>query len=349
MEGIVKISFGLIVLNGYPFITYNLKSIYPFAHEIIVVEGACPSASNVATFDGHSIDGTLQLLYDFKKNHDPQNKIIIVKAVDKGYENGFWPEKDQMSQAYAERASGNYLWQIDCDEFYRKDDMEKIINLLKEGVDAISFPTITFWGSIRYCVSGFRLISDNARRFDRLFAWGNGYTYKTHRPPTVIDENGIDTKKKRYVSSDEMEVMGIYLYHYSLVYPLHVGYKMNYYATKVNYKYSEWYKNNYLIITNPFRVHNEFEYISWLEKYDCVHPEYVEVMNNDIENRVIIMETRYMFDAQKLVDNNLYYITTHIFKQLAYALKYKPLNYFRTLYFKVRNQVLLVIRTKFIR
>ena len=66
MEGIVKISFGLIVLNGYPFITYNLKSIYPFAHEIIVVEGACPSASNVATFDGHSIDGTLQLLYDFK-------------------------------------------------------------------------------------------------------------------------------------------------------------------------------------------------------------------------------------------------------------------------------------------
>lgn len=35
-----RITFGMIVLNGEPFTRYNLRALYPFAHEIIVVEGA---------------------------------------------------------------------------------------------------------------------------------------------------------------------------------------------------------------------------------------------------------------------------------------------------------------------
>ncbi len=34
-----KVTFGIIVLNGEPFTRYCLRSLYPFAHEIIVVEG----------------------------------------------------------------------------------------------------------------------------------------------------------------------------------------------------------------------------------------------------------------------------------------------------------------------
>ena len=44
-----KITFGMIVLNGEPFIKYNLRALYPYAHQIIVVEGACPSSASVAT------------------------------------------------------------------------------------------------------------------------------------------------------------------------------------------------------------------------------------------------------------------------------------------------------------
>ena len=54
-----RITFGMIVLNGEPFIRYNLRALYPFAHQIIVVEGAAPAAANIATGDGHSSDGTL--------------------------------------------------------------------------------------------------------------------------------------------------------------------------------------------------------------------------------------------------------------------------------------------------
>jgi hypothetical protein len=49
---IPKVTFGIIVLNGEPFTRYNLRALYPFAHEIIVVEEASPAAAHAATPDG---------------------------------------------------------------------------------------------------------------------------------------------------------------------------------------------------------------------------------------------------------------------------------------------------------
>ena len=65
-----RITFGIIVLNGEPFVRYNLRSIYPFAYEIIVVEGASIKAAAIASPDGHSVDGTLDTLYRFKEEED---------------------------------------------------------------------------------------------------------------------------------------------------------------------------------------------------------------------------------------------------------------------------------------
>jgi hypothetical protein len=42
------ITFGMIVLDGMPFLPYNLRALYPFAHQIIVVEGASPGAAVIA-------------------------------------------------------------------------------------------------------------------------------------------------------------------------------------------------------------------------------------------------------------------------------------------------------------
>lgn len=48
-----KITFGMIVLNGLPFIKYNLIELYPYAHQIIIVEGACKTAEAIADKNGH--------------------------------------------------------------------------------------------------------------------------------------------------------------------------------------------------------------------------------------------------------------------------------------------------------
>ncbi|HEY7160510.1 MAG TPA: glycosyltransferase family A protein, partial [Acidobacteriota bacterium] len=89
-----RISFGIIVLNGEPFTKYCLRSIYPFAFEIFVVEGASLQAAEISTADGHSLDNTLETLRSFQIQEDPEKKLQIITK------DGFWSEKDEQSQAY---------------------------------------------------------------------------------------------------------------------------------------------------------------------------------------------------------------------------------------------------------
>ena len=100
MSELPRITFGIIVLNGEPFLRYTLRALYPFAHEIIVVEGAAPGAANIATPDGHSLDGTLDSLRAFKDNEDPEDKLAIVSR------DGFWTEKDEMSASLCRACNG---------------------------------------------------------------------------------------------------------------------------------------------------------------------------------------------------------------------------------------------------
>ena len=39
----------MIVLNGLPFLRHDLCALYPFAHQIIVVEGAAPGAAGACS------------------------------------------------------------------------------------------------------------------------------------------------------------------------------------------------------------------------------------------------------------------------------------------------------------
>ena len=87
-----KITFGIIVLNGEPFTRYCLRSIYPYAYEIIVVEGGHEDAKVVSTPDGHSIDGTLETLRRFKSEEDPENKVQIVTR------DGLWTKSDELGR-----------------------------------------------------------------------------------------------------------------------------------------------------------------------------------------------------------------------------------------------------------
>lgn len=140
MKELPRITFGVIMLNEEPFMRYNLRSLYPFAHEMIVVEGASEKAATIATPDGHSTDGTLDLLHCFKEEEDPKNKITIATAEHNGHPSGFWPgEKDEQSRAYAKRATGNYLWQIDIDEFYKSEDIASVPFLILHGTSKPSW------------------------------------------------------------------------------------------------------------------------------------------------------------------------------------------------------------------
>lgn len=298
----VRITFGIIVLNGEPFTKYCLRHLYPYAHEIIVVEGGSRNAVDIAP-EGHSVDGTLKTLYEFKENEDPEDKVRVITK------SGFWSGKDEQSQAYATRASGDWLWQVDIDEFYTEDNLERIVGMLQSQPDttSLSFRTVTFWGDLHTVVNGWSLIRGR-EIYHRLFKWGPGYSYATHRPPTVCDEKGVDLRTKKYLDGRFLfEKHGIFMNHYSLLFPRQVMAKARYYARWARPDSVTWAEENYLQLRNVFRVHNVYEYPSWLERYHGSHNRHAVQMFQDVAT-TCPEELRDMSDVRTLLRNPIYKI-----------------------------------------
>ncbi|HPV30944.1 MAG TPA: glycosyltransferase family A protein, partial [Deltaproteobacteria bacterium] len=326
-----KITFGIIVLNGEPFTRYCIRQLYPYAHEIIVVEGASPSASAIATHDGHSMDGTLKVLRNLQQTEDPEHKLVVVTAEEEGYSDGFWPgEKDEQSRAYANRATGDYLWQVDIDEFYRAEDIESILMLLENEPDitAVSFKQITFWGGLDYVVDGWYLRS-GADVCHRIFRWGPGYCYISHRPPTVVNEKGQDLRTMKWVSGEALASKGIFLYHYSLLFPRQVKEKCSYYGNAAWARRSEaekWAQDVFIDLKMPYRVHNVYTYPSWLDRFRGNHPEQILAMHKDIRQGTIIENLRPADDIEAILNSKQYSLGRRSLKLLTPAyLLLKPL------------------------
>jgi len=332
MNSYPKITFGIIVLNGEPFTRYCLRSLYPFAHEIIVVEGASEKAAAIATPDGHSIDGTLDILHNFKAKEDPANKLTVVTAEDHGHPNGFWPgEKDEQSRAYAERATGDYFWQVDIDEFYRSEDIHAVLTMLANDscISGISFYWKNFWGGFKYLVNGVFLEQHYMALggVARLFKWGPGYRYITHRPPTVEDANGVDARDKNWIRGDDLVRRGVYCYHYSTVFPDSVRRKMQYYSQqnwKKHDRLCEWYRCNFERIHHPFRVHHVVEEISWISRFKGTHPPEIQRLISDLSNDELGVRLRSTNDIERLLSTRRYLLGAFCFRILTpFLLKLK--------------------------
>lgn len=306
-----KVTFGVIVLNGEPFTRYLLRSLYPFAHQIIVVEGSAPGGVNVATPEGHSSDGTLDVLRRFAAEEDPDAKVTVVTAEDEGHPNGFWPgEKHEQSRAYATRATGDYLWQVDVDEFYLPDDIERVLRMLAAdpSISAVTFKQTTFWGGLDYWVDGWYL-RRGATYYHRLFKWGPGFTYSTHRPPTVLDASGTDMRSLHWLSGPETARLGLRLYHYSLLLPKQVIEKCDYYSHAAWAKRAgalEWANRAWMRLEQPYRVHNVYDHPSWLERWSGSHPPEVVRMVEDLRTSGGATALRPTGDIERLLASPRY-------------------------------------------
>jgi glycosyltransferase involved in cell wall biosynthesis len=309
--GFPRVTFGIIVLNGEPFTRYCLRGLYPYAHEIIVVEGGHEDARAVTTPDGHSVDGTLEVLARFKAEEDPLDKVQIVTR------DGFWTKADErgrhrthQSRAYAERATGDYLWQVDIDEFYQPAQMESVLRMLAHdpSISAVSFNLVAFWGGLDYVHDGWYWMR-GGRQCHRVFRWGPGYQYVTHEPPIIHDDLGRDVRQLHWVSGDEMESRGVRMYHYDQVFPHQVTQKAAIYRfekPKVCAEVEKWAEESYMQLGHPFHVERHFWLPSWIDRYQSDHPPEVRRMMSDIESGRLAVERRRTDDIERLLRSPLY-------------------------------------------
>jgi hypothetical protein len=260
------------------------------------------------------------MLRRFKDEEDIENKLIIVTAEQEGHSDGFWTEKSEMSQAYANKATGNYLWQVDSDEFYKPEDMQAVIKMLESDptIMEVSFRTLTFWGGLDYKVDG-TLLRLGDQDVHRLFSWSHGYSYSTHRPPTVVDEHGNNIKDIKCVSAGKLAKQGIFLYHYEYLFPIQVRNKAEYYSNAPHCKGlrpdQKWVDECYLKISRPFRVYNVCHWRSWLERYEGRHPSLVAEMVKDVsENRFPWITKRQTTDIDMLLKSKTYKIGIFLLK-----------------------------------
>jgi len=227
-------------------------------------------------------------LLRFQAKEDPDRKLILVTAEDEGHPDGFWPgEKHEMSQAYAKRATGQYLWQVDSDEFYREEDMPAILELLQQGADVLTFPILQFWGGIHFVEDGEYMRNHKGSEAHRLFRWGAGFCYTTHRPTTVVNAQGTDLRQQQWVTAAQLKARQIFLYHYSKLLPKQVLEKCSYYA-RVDWgafqRMESWAQETFFKLQHPFDVCTAVQQpLSWLEPYHGPHPQQILAMIANIQ------------------------------------------------------------------
>ncbi len=303
-----RVTFGIKVFNGEPFVLYNLRALYPFAHQIIVVEGVVAAAGGMARPDGRSTDGTVQTLHRFKAQEDIDGKLEIVTK------DGPWSEEDEQYQAFARRAEGDYLWIVDIDEFYRADDMRRVLKSVRDdpGIMAVFFKQLTFWGGFDYTADGWYLRQRQGEGPGivlRLVKWEPGFRYAAPRPVEIHDQYGIDVTLQRTLNGRTLADQGVFMYHYSLVFPRQVREKAEHYSRAdwaTTPRMREWAEESFTRLQRPYRVHNVYRYPSWLEHYKGSHPEQIELLKSDLASGRVKEPMRPTEDVEALLKSRRY-------------------------------------------
>jgi glycosyltransferase involved in cell wall biosynthesis len=213
-----KITFGMIVKDGMPFVKYSLGCVHEIAHEIIIV-------------DGGSTDGTIEYI----KSLDWDNIKLI---------QGTYKEKNDQANEYMKAATGDWVWVLDSDEVYKVRELYHVstfLNNVGQDVNILKLKIINFFRNLdTVVIGGLWSVPVN-----RIFRHKQGDLFHSHRPLSILREGKVITPNENDV------VPQIYMYHYSHVGIDRVRRKAMYYAENlknhpVYSKYVEWFNKVYM-------------------------------------------------------------------------------------------------------
>jgi len=190
------------VHNEEDWVEYNLKNCYDEFDIIRIVEGAVVGRPK-STEDGHSTDRTIEIIKAFP---DPDNKIELIR-VDR-----FFKSLEEQKQVFLELASdGEWLFIIDCDEFYMEGDINKVREAIKSRPTASEIiPTF-----LHFYRDFFHLKAPHPEwqpQHQRIIRYRDGLRYHTH--PVATDGDGKCTYFAGEYQSKRYTMPKLWIYHY---------------------------------------------------------------------------------------------------------------------------------------
>lgn len=166
------------------------------------------------------------LKYQSAESTDGTREFLRELPIDYIEGNGFWESKDAQFQAGVERLKEPcMLWQVDADEWWRRDQLEKnerVLNNSPYNVGQVGFNHVV--GSCE----GQLLIARGkwgSGLVNRVWKW-NGERFLTHEPPTMEGQTQAITLPERFM-------------HFSYYFEKDVEFKAKYYKGHENI-YKGW-------------------------------------------------------------------------------------------------------------
>lgn len=267
----MKISTGTLLFNavstiGEELLKAQMEQLYNISDEIFITEGATKATSNHywdgdtlwVTENGKSTDNTLEFIKDYP---DPDDKINIITK------EGFWNGKTEMCNTWADKATGDYIWQIDSDEFYKDDDVIKIRYILENfKPTAVHFYANHFFGGLDSVIDERGVSWGNNIPWMRIFKHIPGKSrWLSHEPPNYFCD-GIICNNSIVVPREETLKWDIKMYHYSYVYESQFQFKTKFYKQKEYMEYWEQLSKKEKV--NPFGAE--------IHKFTGEHPELIK-------------------------------------------------------------------------
>jgi len=229
----IKISFETIVFNAVSTLPKGMlelciKNVLPYAHEIFIIEGATKAADghywdgNTLPFtkDGRSTDGTIEVISNLEKQYPDKIKVVIG--------NGFWPGKTSMFNSV--EPTGDFVWQLDSDEFYHQTDMEKLIGMLEAWQPhQVEFYANHFFGGFDYCIDEREHGWGNDPPWRRIFKNIPGRSKWLRHEPPVYSVDGFPNERGFIIDREKTLQAGIKLFHYAYVQKSQIDFKTKFF------------------------------------------------------------------------------------------------------------------------
>lgn len=211
-----------IIFNGIHHLKHNdyYKFIVNNFDHWVVAEGAaqsngstswCKTIPDSLHNNGRSVDGTVEFLKVLEQEY-PNISLVTT--------DGFWHSKDAQVNACIEelkkKYNEGYLWEIDSDEQWTLDNIQKAEKTLTElNLKTAAFPAYSWLGpNLQARGVWGECIKDG---YTRLWNWAGEY-FQKHEPPILAGNN------------KPMKILPIYFDHYNYYFEKDVKFKDTWYS-----------------------------------------------------------------------------------------------------------------------